>query len=633
MPAVPKSSSSTKRGAPKAKGAVRAKSGCYTCRIRRKKCDEEHDQLGRCQTCVRLRLECLGFGAKRPEWLRETRNVIELREKIKAFLAAQGMIKGHSGSGPRGSEHEQPTLRLTDEYSSSSESPPTPTLSLASDSTHRHHNVSSVREDTRWASAHHMDSPGYQSSNLYPMRSDSPYSSSQGSVHDTYPVDSSNSLSLSSASPALFSGFSPLYNFVLPLEDMQFFEQTEPLPRNPAPYMTTAFIDEHLKHYMKNVVGIQYLLADESVRSVIFDAVTSQSRPREAASLLASVHWQRHQNPRQLAFQNPETRQRLASLISLLGGQSPTAGDAMAALHVVSSILFDGGKGAWEEWLLPVYLHVDKLFHLYGGPSNALSNCQPNEAFIIKTAIWFDVLASVTTGKEPYFHTAIRVMFHPGTSRVYEVASASQYSMMSPMGCQNVVVWALAETSSLAYWKRSQLEKGALSMPLLVRRGEEIDEYLAPPLQQDVVTGDLDGCRLLASEIFRASTRLYLRSVMSGDYPHVPEIQESVRDTVRCIQRINEAPPSAMVNGQRFSRSVVRNTVFGFFVCGAFAETNEHRSAILEILTQEEEDGVGNCSTIRDVLQQIWSTRGNNYPNPVAVEWRSMLDSFKILLV
>lgn len=39
MPAAPKTSSATPRkstGAPKTKGAVRAKSGCYTCRIRRK---------------------------------------------------------------------------------------------------------------------------------------------------------------------------------------------------------------------------------------------------------------------------------------------------------------------------------------------------------------------------------------------------------------------------------------------------------------------------------------------------------------------------------------------------------------------------------------------------------------------
>ncbi|EJD01902.1 uncharacterized protein FOMMEDRAFT_29043 [Fomitiporia mediterranea MF3/22] len=82
----------------KPKGAVRAGSGCYTCRIRRKKCDGKPDADGQCQTCVRLRLQCLGFGAKRPEWMREGNSVEELRSKIKGFLAQNGMIKGHSAS-------------------------------------------------------------------------------------------------------------------------------------------------------------------------------------------------------------------------------------------------------------------------------------------------------------------------------------------------------------------------------------------------------------------------------------------------------------------------------------------------------------------------------------------------------
>lgn len=87
------SSLKPQRDSTRPKGAVRAKSGCYTCRIRRKvstppsgclrrvrvlvahfyllkKCDEKPDKEGNCQTCSRLRLQCLGFGAKRPDWMR-----------------------------------------------------------------------------------------------------------------------------------------------------------------------------------------------------------------------------------------------------------------------------------------------------------------------------------------------------------------------------------------------------------------------------------------------------------------------------------------------------------------------------------------------------------------------------------
>jgi len=205
MPATPRSPTSRRPGAPKAKGAVRAKSGCYTCRIRRKKCDERPNEAGQCETCVRLRVECLGFGAKRPEWLRESRNVVDLRDRIKTFLAAQGMIKGHSGSGPRSGGHEPPTLRLaadSDTYSASSGSPPTPTLSLSAENDRHRHHTSSMR-DVDWPLSTYNQSGWWNSSlpnslrystlpGLYPqtisttLRSVSPYpsGSSQGSVHD-----------------------------------------------------------------------------------------------------------------------------------------------------------------------------------------------------------------------------------------------------------------------------------------------------------------------------------------------------------------------------------------------------------------------------------------------------------------
>ncbi|KAK7441996.1 hypothetical protein VKT23_016274 [Stygiomarasmius scandens] len=91
--------------------AIRAKSGCYTCKIRRKKCDRWVDEYGRCETCVRLRLQCLGAGDKRSEWLRD--NTQELRDKIRNFLVSQGMIRDHSGSGSRALRQDQ-TLQFSD---------------------------------------------------------------------------------------------------------------------------------------------------------------------------------------------------------------------------------------------------------------------------------------------------------------------------------------------------------------------------------------------------------------------------------------------------------------------------------------------------------------------------------------
>jgi hypothetical protein len=65
--------------------------------------------------------------------------VVQLREQIKVFLASQGLIKGHSGSGSRASDDGPPILRLSvdqhhsDHPISSSGSPSTRSLSLSDD--------------------------------------------------------------------------------------------------------------------------------------------------------------------------------------------------------------------------------------------------------------------------------------------------------------------------------------------------------------------------------------------------------------------------------------------------------------------------------------------------------------------
>lgn len=68
------------------------------------------------------------------------------REKIKDFLAAQGMIKGHSGSGTRSSDQEGMLVLVTDHGRSDTSSPHSPALSVdSSDDRRRSHTLSSVR--------------------------------------------------------------------------------------------------------------------------------------------------------------------------------------------------------------------------------------------------------------------------------------------------------------------------------------------------------------------------------------------------------------------------------------------------------------------------------------------------------
>ena len=46
-------------------GPLRSKQGCWTCRLRKKKCDEGRPK---CSTCESLSITCYGFGPK-PDWM------------------------------------------------------------------------------------------------------------------------------------------------------------------------------------------------------------------------------------------------------------------------------------------------------------------------------------------------------------------------------------------------------------------------------------------------------------------------------------------------------------------------------------------------------------------------------------
>ncbi|EJU04112.1 hypothetical protein DACRYDRAFT_93540 [Dacryopinax primogenitus] len=81
----------------RSEAVAREKTGCWSCRIRRKKCHGKEPGKDDCSDCLRLGIQCLGWGEKRPEWLKKS--VEEKREQIKMDLLARNMIKGQRKGG------------------------------------------------------------------------------------------------------------------------------------------------------------------------------------------------------------------------------------------------------------------------------------------------------------------------------------------------------------------------------------------------------------------------------------------------------------------------------------------------------------------------------------------------------
>ncbi|KIJ51430.1 hypothetical protein M422DRAFT_140041, partial [Sphaerobolus stellatus SS14] len=290
-------------GAPKAKGAVRAKSGCYTCRIRRKKCDERPDADGNCQTCVRLRLECLGFGAKRPDWMRENNSVQELREKIKQFLASQGMIKGHSGGGVRPAAEREPTvLPLSTDSSLQHGQNPPPMPPNGDPNQMRGPRMPPLRETLDPTMVHFLPSghpfPGPPGQGVQYILS------MPGSASSRPPPNLAGHPPLGPSAPPLqpHSSFGASYN----INDDYFNEQqvaeekpqgshreTAPAASTPSIRTPTTEVLGYVSHYMTHVLKIQYLMADATIERFIFQFAQTSPVARSAMCLLSAVHQQR----------------------------------------------------------------------------------------------------------------------------------------------------------------------------------------------------------------------------------------------------------------------------------------------------------------------------------------------------
>ena len=389
-------------------------------------------------------------------------------------------------------------------------------------------------------------------------------------------------------------------------------------------------MNDSLRKYVNNVIKIQYLLGDNILPDMIWEAISVHEDSREAVDLLSQIYSKRQQDPLREVLSDVSFKGRVEGLQASLSAASKyasSANDAMAALHAVSVFLFDGGQGAWSAFLDIASAYVMSVLEnprYHRNYAAALQACNPKDEFIVKTTIWFDVIGSITTYEQPRLLCAIRELFEPNRSFI---GSYSSYSMMSPMGCENVVLWALAEASSLSCWKRSMRRKGSLSQRELVRKVEEIEIYLEPqpPLPQPPLESPEEWSRLLTSRIFRSSTKLFLQSIANGDHPRVPEVRKCVDETFKCIVDF----PNAVSDSKA---TIVRSTVFGIFLCGSLTDDLVKKQLLTHHLMQEVgSDSVGNTSTVLRLLQQQWESRKRS--PKASVPWREQLKQAQVLLV
>ncbi|OCH93035.1 hypothetical protein OBBRIDRAFT_790624 [Obba rivulosa] len=473
-----------------------------------------------------------------------------------------------------------------------------------------------------------------QSPSIVPPMSSTSWHPNGGGATSAYQTATSSQY-LVPSNPAVESSFSPSYNFTIADEPEDSTPLTgPPIPANVNGYEMIPMIPfeqtDLVHHYLSSVLPIQYLLADSSIYNFMFKLLQTSPSARDAACMLSALHMQCVRYPPR------SNNNELVTIFrriqdNLTTRRSYTEGDAMAGLHLVSSFLFSGGRGSWATYLDIASQYVENILNnpRYYGPEDVLKNCSESTRFIIKTTMWFDVLASVTTLQIPRFLEVYRLLFGRATAYIDDpVSTAPEFSMLPVMGCENHIVLAIAEISNLAHWKEGQRRRGCLSVPQLVERGIDIEnKYLLPAQNVPYPPPDTHGPmaaadaeiatrRRLTNDIFRASARVYLHTVLSGDHPLCPEIVNGVTETIDALRRVPTHIPSV-------SRGVVRSVVFGICICGCLTDDHRQRTFLLKMLETQQGESVGNLSEVRALMEQVWTRRDNGQGRPV--NWRDVM--------
>ncbi|KAJ6532035.1 fungal-specific transcription factor domain-containing protein [Mycena capillaripes] len=627
-----------------------SKGGCWTCRLRRKKCDENREGNS-CQTCIRLTIQCLGWGPKRPEWMRDKQAVEAYKADIKAQLTARGLIRGQPRSsllspmsGAQSRLHDGSIRRPYPQHRRSADSSTSSLLNFDAGVDYAYqyggphqprHSMFPAMPGASNSAFYHLPavsfsdpsvaSPVEFNANIFNAHQfDSPISSAPGSTQI----------------PPLDFDFAQLGN-----GDGFDFAVRAPSPEQAFPLFAghSSLQENHCIYYFEHVRKVQYIFAGNTVTNVTCSMIVQEPRGAvtNAVCALASLHYTRMRvahgleapetNPEHSTakYFHDEAYFQLHNAKQVRGTYSES--DAIAALHLVWFSQLSGGATDWQpvfavacDW---VAQQTDLLTN--DNPKLALQGLPVAGQLIVKLTLWLDIFSSLTMMRPPKYLALYKRLF--GDLAGWHLQSG-EIRMDALTGCPEEVLLGIAEVSELSHWKAAEKRKGSLSNRDLIRRGDEIEQRLrkassaAPscaevdrtPLHPTLVQADSEAVdavpfpsnetRQVVAKIFSETVLLYLHTVLSDSNPGVPEISNSVGVIVQLL-------------GQLPSSEVDRALVFPICLAGCMTDDSNLRD-FLKGRLQALDESLGNLMRTRLLMEAVWQKRDIS---GATVDWRETM--------
>lgn len=221
--------------------------------------------------------------------------------------------------------------------------------------------------------------------------------------------------------------------------------------------------------------------------------------------------------------------------------------------------------------------------------------------FFMTAFVWFDTLSCATTGSQPSCPGWLLPLLHDESGRI---------QLYKLMGCKNWVIAIIMEVAGLENWKVECQQNGNLSMRELARRATCIEQRLNDCLARNAEVMPLsselrqDGGVELeirsVTDVFGCAALTYLHVVLSGAYPELPEIRESVQRTIDAFRAVREC-------------HWVRNLVWPFCIAGCMAmPPSEGEFRGIAHSAQVRGRGLKNLESAVAIVEECWAARAES---------------------
>ncbi|KAL4743166.1 fungal-specific transcription factor domain-containing protein [Aspergillus similis] len=555
---------STKRAAVKA--YRRSRSGCFTCRLRRKKCDEERPT---CQSCSKLGLRC---DYKTPQWWSTTEQRNRQRDRIKDRIRQTKVIE-KEGSLRDYMERIKAMCRksplktaaadvnqalLADQSSSRAMNPfaepytepfaeALPNLVTPSATTPITPFNFEFRSDTdMW--------PTMPIPNAYAAPAPAPGPAS------AFPVSPVNPMQLQMPTPELGSEewFSPTQaptNALFPSQRQQVFQQPVPFPmypygpiynNQPAPLSSCLEsmipINETdrplLNHFVDNVIPLVFPMSEalspqtgispNRIREILHAVKTNRSYMHCCLSVSA-IHLKTSMGMED-EMDHDIVKHRYEAICQLTKAHSRGNSNKTEAMDATLAMIFyNCSVGTSDDYLPDIPWHAH-----FRGVSNLVKTLHTAPSKLnVSLIAWIDILGATMLGETPQFAHTYRTKHLRGVSS----------GLQSLMGCDDRIMYLISEIACLESLKNEKsLDDLAIchhvsALAAQLDWTEPLDLTLAAPFTP---TGAVIPEMLIkiVSCLFRLAARIYLYSLQPAFNPYdasIVALVTAVTDTLAYI--------------------------------------------------------------------------------------------------